>query len=322
MSDSPTRPSQSGALRIDGRLTARGKLRHVRQDWQLYALILPVLVFFAIFHYWPMYGVQIAFKEYLGPLGILGSPWVGFKHFVRFFSSFHFVRVIRNTLTISLYELLVGFPIPIILALSMNELRLLGFKKVVQNITYAPYFLSPVVMVGMIILFLSPSRGVVNAVIGLAGFEPVSFMTEPGWFKHVYVWSGVWQHAGWGSVIYMAALAGIDHEVVEASIIDGTSRLQRIRHVMIPGIMSTAIVLLILSAAGILAVGFEKIYLMQNQLNLPTSDVISTYVYRVGLLGAQFSFGAAVGLFNSVVNFIVLIIVNAASRRLTGSSLW
>ena len=158
--------------------------------------------------------------------------------------------------------------------------------------------------------------------IGLAGFEPVFFMTEPGWFKHVYVWSGVWQHAGWGSVIYMAALAGIDHEVVEASIIDGTSRLQRIRHVMIPGIMSTAIVLLILSAAGILAVGFEKIYLMQNQLNLPTSDVISTYVYRVGLLGAQFSFGAAVGLFNSVVNFIVLIIVNAASRRLTGASLW
>ncbi|WDH84762.1 ABC transporter permease [Paenibacillus urinalis] len=300
----------------------RSSLRSWTRNWELYLLFLPVLAYFIIFHYIPMYGVQIAFKDFIANKGIIGSPWVGFEHFERFFDSFYFWRIIKNTLGIGIYELVVGFPIPIILALMIHELRTGKFRKFVQTVTYMPHFLSTIVMVGMIMMFLSPASGLINVVISLFGGEPISFMTEPGWFKSIYVWSGVWQTMGWSSIIYIAALAGIDPQLHEAARVDGASRLRRIWHINLPGIAPTIIVLLILNMGSILGVGFEKVFLMQNDLNMESSDVISTNVYRSGILGAQYSFSAAVGLFNSVVNFIMLLTVNRIARKVSSSSLW
>ncbi|WP_425320442.1 ABC transporter permease [Paenibacillus campinasensis] len=295
---------------------------HIRRNWQLYVLFAPVLLYFIVFHYVPMYGVQIAFRDFIATKGILDSPWVGLKHFERFFDSYYFWRILRNTLGIGLYELAVGFPIPIILALMINEVRNSKFRRMVQTVTYAPHFLSTVVMVGMIMMFLSPVSGLVNQVIAAFGGEPISFMTEPSWFKSIYVWSGVWQGMGWSSIIYLAALAGIDPQLHEAAKVDGASWLRRIWHINLPGIMPTIVILLILNIGSILGVGFEKVFLMQNSLNMEASDVISTNVYRSGILGAQYSYSAAVGLFNSVVNFILLISVNRIARKVSSSSLW
>ncbi|TVY12065.1 sugar ABC transporter permease [Paenibacillus cremeus] len=269
-----------------------------------------------------MYGVQIAFKNFVATKGIWGSPWVGFDHFERFFNSYFFWRLLKNTLGISLYQLAVGFPVPILLALMMNELRLGVFKKFVQTVTYAPHFLSTVVLVGIIVIFLSPQSGIVNQIIVHLGGQPISFMTEPGWFKSIFVWSGVWQQMGWGSIIYLAALAGIDPQLHEAAKVDGASRLQRIWHVNLAGIMPTVVILLILNTGSIMTVGFEKVYLMQNDVILESADVISTYVYRTGIIQAQYSFAAAVGLFNSVINLIMLVTVNYIAKRLNETSLW
>ncbi|UQZ86119.1 putative multiple-sugar transport system permease YteP [Paenibacillus konkukensis] len=296
--------------------------KRIKKNYDLYLLFLPVLAFFIIFEYVPMYGVQIAFKDFIATKGIWGSPWVGFKHFERFFDSFYFWRLIRNTLGIGLYQLIVGFPVPIVLALMINEVKSSLFRRFVQTVTYAPHFLSTVVAVGMIMMFLSPETGLVNIAIRLFGGEPISFMTEPGWFKSIYVWSGVWQQMGWSSIIYLAALAGIDPQLHEAARVDGASRLRRIWHINLPGIMPTVIVLLILNVGSILGVGFEKVFLMQNSLNMAASDVISTSVYRSGILGAEFSYSAAVGLFNSVVNFILLLTVNRIARKVSETSLW
>lgn len=292
------------------------------RNWQLYILILPVVAYFIIFKYAPMYGVQIAFKEFFASQGIWNSPWVGFDHFERFFNSFYFERLLWNTFTIGLYELAVGFPIPILLALMMNEVRHAKFKKTVQTVTYAPHFLSTVVMVGMLFLFLSPADGLVNRIIMLFGGEPIAFMREAEWFKTIYVFSGVWQQMGWSSIIYIAALAGIDPSLHEAAKVDGASRLQRIWHVNLPGIAPTIVILFILNVGSIMAVGYEKILLMQNDLNLESSDVISTYVYRSGILDAQYSFSAAVDLFNSVINCVLLVLVNYAAKKIGQTSLW
>ncbi|RAV15334.1 sugar ABC transporter permease [Paenibacillus contaminans] len=297
-------------------------VRALRKHWQLYLLIAPVVVYFLVFHYWPMYGVQIAFKNFIATKGIWGSPWVGFKHFERFFESYFFWRLIRNTLGISLYELAVGFPVPIILALMINEVRLKGYRKFVQTVTYAPHFLSTVVVVGMVMMFLSPNSGLVNTAIKALGGEPIPFMTQPEWFKTIYVFSGVWQQMGWSSIIYLAALAGIDPQLHEAARVDGASRMQRIWHVNLPGIRPTIVILLILNIGTLMGVGFEKVFLMQNSLNNESSDVISTYVYRSGILGAQYSFSAAVGLFNSLVNFILLLTVNRIAKKVNQVSLW
>lgn len=292
------------------------------RNWQLYVLLIPVIAYFVIFEYTPMYGVQIAFKDFIAKKGIWGSPWVGFKHFQRFFDSYFFWTLLKNTLGISLYQLVVGFPVPILLALMINEVRQSKFRKFIQTVTYAPHFLSTVVMVGMIVIFLNPNTGLVNHFLELFGLKPISFMTEAGWFKTIYVFSGVWQQMGWSSIIYLAALSGIDPQQHEAAKVDGANRLQRIWHVNIPGILPTIVILLILQMGSLMGVGFEKVFLMQNDLNMDSSDVISTYVYRSGILGAQYSFSAAVGLFNSVVNFILLISVNFISRRLNQTSLW
>jgi putative aldouronate transport system permease protein len=269
-----------------------------------------------------MYGLQIAFKDFNAALGITGSPWVGFKHFIRFVNGTSFWTLIWNTLGINLYTLLVAFPAPIMLAIILNEIRSRSFKKWLQTITYVPHFISTVVMVSMIMILLNPSYGIVNQLLILLGNEPLDFMTKKEWFKTIYVLSDIWQNAGWGSIIYLAALAGIDPEQHESAMIDGASRLQRIWHVNLPGILPTIVILFILNAGGMMSVGFEKVFLMQNPLNNESSEVISTYVYKIGLLQAQYGFSAAVGLFNSVVNFILLLVVNTVAKRLNQSSLW
>lgn len=296
--------------------------RDVLKNWDLYLLFFPVLLYFILFHYWPMYGVQIAFKDFVATKGIKGSPWAGFRHFQRFFRSHHFWPLIRNTLGLSIYQLLASFPAPIILALLINEVMNNRFKRTVQTVTYAPHFLSTVVVVGMMTTMLSPQTGIINKLLQSMGKERIYFMGESQWFRHLYVWSGVWQHTGWNAIIYLAALSGINIELHEAAIVDGASKLERIWYINIPGILPTAIVLLILNLGQVMNVGFEKVFLMQNDLNISTSNVISTYVYNIGLLGSQYSFSTAVGLFNSIINFILLIAVNKISREVTDVGLW
>ncbi|MBD7908234.1 ABC transporter permease [Sporosarcina gallistercoris] len=301
---------------------ARARWRKsVTKNWQLYVLISPVILYFLIFHYFPLYGLQIAFKDFIASKGIIGSPWVGLKHFERFFDSYYFWRLIKNTVGIGVFTLVVSFPIPIILALLLNEVKSLRYKKFVQTVIYAPHFLSTVVVVGMLLLFLK-TDGLVNNVIQVFGGTPIDFISEPGWFKSLYVFSDVWQTMGWSSIIYIAALAAVDPAQHEAAMIDGASRLQRIFHINIPAIMPTIVILFILNAGSVMAVGFEKVYLMQNSLNMSTSDVISTFVYRSGILEAQYSFSAAVGLFNSIINFILLIMVNQIAKKVNETSLW
>jgi putative aldouronate transport system permease protein len=293
-----------------------------RKHWQFYLLIIPAIFYFLIFKYIPMLNAVIAFKDYSVVKGIWGSPWAGFKHFHLFFSNPQFWTLIKNTLFLSLYQIAVGFPVPILLALALNEIRNGIFKRAVQLVTYAPYFISTVVMVSMIMLLLSPRLGVVNLLLHAFGIEPIDFLGIPSLFRSVYVWSDVWQGAGYSAVIYLAALAGVDPSLYEAAKVDGASRIQKMIHIDLPGLMPAAVIILILSVGNIMSVGFEKIYLLQNPLNLETSEIIATYVYKIGLLNANFSFATAVGLFNSVVNLILLVLVNALAKRVSSTSLW
>ncbi|QNK58908.1 sugar ABC transporter permease [Paenibacillus sp. PAMC21692] len=294
--------------------------RNIRKYWQLYVFIIPALAYFIVFHYIPIYGAQIAFKNYSAVKGIWGSSWIGFDHFERFFNSYYFGLLLKNTLQINLYQLAL-FPVSIIVALSIHEVAKARFKRFVQLVTYAPHFISVVVISGMILVFLDPSSGIVNTLIKALGGEPISFITEPGWFKSIYVLSGEWQNLGWGAIIYLAALAGINPELHEAAQIDGASRWQRIFHINIPGIMPTIIILFILNLGSFMNVGFEKIYLLQNPLNMESSEVIQTHVYKSGLLQAQYSYTAAIGLFNNAINFAILLTFNRLARR-SGNSLW
>ena len=296
--------------------------QEIKRNYQLYLLILPVIGYFIIFHYGPMYGVQIAFRNYSVRRGIWGSNWIGFDHFRAFFSSYYFGTVLSNTLLISLYSLMAGFPAPIFLALFLNEVTYKPFKKTVQTVTYAPHFISTVVMTSMIILFLSPQAGFVNRFIEMLGGKPIYFLGIESMFKSVYVLSGVWQSTGWGSIIYMAALAGIDPQLHEAAVMDGAGRLRRIWHINIPGVLPTAVILLIMNCGQLMNVGFEKIYLLQNDLNRSASEVISTLVYQQGLIKMNYSYSTAVGLFNSVINCMLLLTVNQIARRVGETSLW
>lgn len=298
--------------------------RDFKVNYQLYILMALPFIWLIIFRYAPMYGVQIAFKKYMVSKGILGSDWVGFDHFSRFFKSYQFSRVMVNTVVLSFYQLLAGFPIPIILALAMNATTHKGFKKTVQMVTYAPHFISIIVMVGMLLQFLNPQVGVINMVRNLSGLEPVDFMGKPELFRSLYVWSGVWQSAGWGTIIYLAALAAIDPELHEAAIVDGAGRFKRILHIDIPGILPTAVIMLILNVGRVMNLGFEKVFLMQNPLNLRVSEIISTYVYKVGLGSARanYSYAAAIGLFNSLINFFLIVTVNRIAKTWGETSLW
>ncbi len=311
---------------IKKRKTFKRFLREKRiiRNWHLYVMLIPVIAFYAIFCYAPMYGITLAFKNYYALKGINGSPWASpiFKYFTEFFVSPYFSRVITNTVTISFLSLILGFPIPILLALCINEVRSSKYKKIVQNITYAPHFLSIVVLVGLIRSFCNSDYGIVNIAIRACGGEGYNWLQKASLFKPLYIGSGIWQNAGWDSIIYIAALAGVDPQLHESAMIDGANRMQRIWHINIPGILPTVVILLILNSGRIMSVGFEKVFLMQNDLNLSASDVISTYAYRTGIESARYSLSTAIGLFNSLINCALLLIVNSISRRVGETSLW
>ncbi|WP_144554325.1 sugar ABC transporter permease [Bacillus sp. X1(2014)] len=308
---------------IDSPIQVRkaSKLKKILSNYQLYLFLLPALVYFIVFHYVPMYGVLIAFKDFIATKGIMGSPWVGFKHFERFFDSYQFWSLIKNTLGLSIIQLIVGFPLPIFLALMMNQIRSDKYKRFVQTVVYAPHFISVVVLAGMIYVFFS-NNGLINNLILIFGGDPISFMAKPDWFKPLYIASGVWQETGWAAIIYLAALAGVSPELHEAAVMDGANKWQRIFHVDIPAIMPTAVILLILNVGNIMNIGFEKAYLLQTPMNQPAAEIIPTYVYKMGLQQAQYSFAAAVGLFNSVINLVLLVLVNKFAKKLSGTGLW
>lgn len=299
----------------------RNRMRNVQRIWQLYILLLPALVGLLLFSYGPMYGIVLAFKEYNPLSGIIGSPWVGMKHFNRFFRSPFFSQIIWNTLYLSLYGLFVGFPLPVLLALGLNQVRSLGFKKTVQTVTYAPYFISTVVLVGIINIVFAET-GFVNQFLKMIGKESVLFMGSARYWRHIYVWSGIWQGMGWSAIIYIAALSGVDPVLYEAAIIDGATKLQRIIYIDLPSIAPTIVITFILSAGSIMGIGFEKAFLMQNPLNASVSEIIPTYVYKVGLISGEYGFSTAVGLFNSVINCVLLLTVNKIARRFGQSSIW
>jgi putative aldouronate transport system permease protein len=300
----------------------RGLRRSFRRHWQLYLLILIPIAYFVVFKYIPMANTIIAFKDYNVVDGVWGSDWAGVKHFERFFSNPIFWPVLRNTFVLSAYVVLASFPIPIVLALALNEVRLRFFKNTVQMVTYAPYFISTVVVVSMTILFLSPRVGLAAHVTQFFGLGTIDFLSDPDYFRHIYVLSDIWQTMGYSAVIYLAALAGIDPTLYEAARVDGASRWQKIRHVDIPGLMPTAMIVLVLGVGNVMAIGFEKAFLFQNSLNISQSEIIPTYTYKVGLLSADFSQAAAIGLFNGAINLVLLLAVNALVKRLTGNGLW
>ncbi|MCD7841734.1 MAG: ABC transporter permease subunit [Lachnospiraceae bacterium] len=301
-------PKKSAAERKQDRAAL---LRRVRQCWQLYVMLLVPVVITVIYKYIPMYGLQIAFRDYKASKGYLGSEWVGFEWFERFFTSPNFGRMIRNTVLLSLYSLLWSFPVPIILSLAINQLRFHKFKRVVQTVLYAPHFISTMIICGMIRIFLSPSGGLINLLLG----TQIDFLTQSGAFRTIYIASGIWQDAGWGTIIYLATLASVDTCLYEAAKVDGASMFQRILNIDIPALIPMMVLNLIMSAGGLMNVGFEKVWLLQTDLNKATSDVIAVYVYEQGIVNAKYSYSTAIGLFNTVINLILLVIVNKIASK-------
>ncbi|SFL59350.1 putative aldouronate transport system permease protein [Paenibacillus sp. 1_12] len=293
----------------------------IRKNKYLYMMLTPVLLYYVLFHYLPMYGALIAFKDYSPARGIWGSDWTGFDHFVQFFNGPYFIRTLKNTLLISFYDLLFGFPAPIVLALLLNEIRLSWFKRAVQTITYMPHFISLIVICGMIKDFTS-TGGLIATLVAWLGGPKESLLLSSEWFRTIFISSGIWQHVGWGTIIYLAALTTIDTEQYEAAKIDGANRWRQMRYITLPGIVPTIIIMLILDLGRLLNVGFEKIILLYNPSTYETADVISSYVYRAGLQEFNYSFSAAVGLFNSVINFGLVILSNYISRKVNDTSLW
>lgn len=297
--------------------------KEFRMNGSLYLMAAVPFIFLLLFKYWPMYGIQIAFKDYSVSKGIIGSPWVGLKHFIRFVTSPKFGLIMKNTLFLGLYGL-VTFPLPILLAVMLNYLANQRYKKWIQMVSYAPHFISTVVMVGIILQFLDKKSGMVNLLIGAFGGSAQNFMAKPDYFYHIYQWSGVWQGIGFASIIYIAALSGVPQDLHEAAIMDGAGLVQRIRHIDIPSIMPTICILLILDCGKILNVGYEKVYLMQNNLNLVSSEVISTYVYKQGLTAStpQYSYSTAVSIFTSVINLVLMLTVNKITDKFSGNGIW
>ncbi|WP_136314086.1 MULTISPECIES: ABC transporter permease [Actinomyces] len=302
--------------------SGHGLARHLKRYWQLWAMVLPATAFVLVFAYVPMYGIQLAFREFDFTAGLTGGRFVGLKYFQQFFDSPMFATLMRNTVLISITTLVLGFIAPIILALLINQLVRSRIKRWVQTITYLPHFISVVVIVGMLQVFLSPSDGLLTRLLASIGISGTNFLGDTGSFVPVYVLSDIWQHAGWNSIIYLAALAGVNTQLYEAARIDGANRWQLIRHVDIPALVPTMIILLILNMGNVLNTGFEKVFLMQNTLNLPISEVISTYTYKIGILSSQFSYSTAIGLFNTLINFTFLVLANRIAKRVSDTSLW
>lgn len=293
-----------------------------KRDYQLWIMVLPAIIVIFIFNYIPMYGIQLAFREYDFTKGIVGGKWVGLKYFKQFINSYQFERLIRNTLAISISSILVGFPAPIILALLFNQVKNQRYKKVLQTTVYLPHFISTTVMVGLLVVLLSPNTGIIGKMLRLFGLDDVNLLGNTSTFVPVYVLSDVWQHAGWGSIIYLAALSSVDPQLYDAAKVDGASKWRMIWHIDIPSLVPTMVILFILSMGGILSTGFEKVYLMQNGLNITVSEVIATYVYKIGLLSNQYSYSAAIGFFNTVINFSFLVITNWVARKIGNISLF
>lgn len=293
----------------------------LKKNWVCYLFILPMLIYVIIFNYIPMYGIQLAFKDYRVADGIWGSAWVGLKHFKTFFESYQFKDLLWNTLSLSLYSLIAGFPMPIIFALLLNYITNVKLKKVVQMVTYVPHFISTVVYCGMILIFLS-SDGVINQLLKLIGIDSVAFLTNPSNFRHIYVWSGVLQNIGWGSIMYISVLTSVDPTLHEAATVDGATRFQRLLHIDLPAIVPTMVIMLIMRAGEIMDLGFEKAFLLQNNINLDYSEIIATYVYKIGIQGGQFSYSSAIGLFNNVINMVLLVVVNKIAKKVSDVSLW
>jgi len=312
------------AARLDGRPKASLRVRLARElkrNWVLYLMLVPVLTYFIVYCYVPMYGVTLAFKKWNAGLGIMGSKWVGLKHFERLFSGYNFKNLLGNTLGISLYSVLVSFPLPIVLALLLHYLDFKPLKKVVQMVSYAPHFLSTVIIASILILFCD-ADGFFNIIGGFFGAKQENLLAKPELFKHIYVWSDVWSSIGWSSIIYIAALAGVDPQMHEAAIVDGATKFQRMLKIDLPSIVPTIVMLLILKMGSVMNVGFEKAFLLQNDLNLRSSQIIATYVYELGLIKADYAFSTAVGLFNNVINVILVVSANTFSKKVLKESLW
>lgn len=299
----------------------KGLITTIRKNWQLWLLLMPATIYIIIFCYQPMYGALIAFKDFNPRLGILGSPWAGFKYFEQFFSTSIFSKTLRNTILLSLYNLLWSFPIPIIFALLLNQVQNKKFKTFIQTVTYAPNFISVVVLVGMINLFLS-SSGFLTKLFALLGAKDSLYLVRPEYFRTIYIASGIWQSMGFNSIIFLAALTGVNPELHESAMIDGAGIVKRIWHIDIPAILPTIVIMLIMAIGNILSIGYEKVYLLQNGMNLEVSEIISTYVFKTGIRSAQYSFATAVGLFNSVINLILLVAANFIAKKTTEISLF
>ena len=298
-----------------------GLKRTFLKEYQLYIFLLPTVAYFIIFNYLPMFGIQLAFKDFTEIKGIFGSPFVGFKHFERFFSSYQFWRVLVNTLTLSFMQLILSFPLPIMFALLLHQLTSQRFKKLVQTVTYAPHFISVVVLCGMIVLFLSPDKGIINILLNIFGKESIFFLGDAKYFSWIYLLSGIWQNTGWATILYIAALSSVNPELYEAATIDGANKFQRMIYIDFPGILGIASIMLILNAGTLMDVGFQKVLLLQSPLNLSASEVIGTYIYKIGLVNAQYSYSAAINLFQTVINLILLLSVNKAVKMLDGNAL-
>ncbi|OXL83372.1 sugar ABC transporter permease [Paenibacillus sp. SSG-1] len=297
-------------------------LKHIRRDRELLLLFIPCILFYIIFRYGPLYGLIIAFKDYSVFSGVMGSDWVGLKHFVKFFSNQDFWMLFRNTLLLGFYTLIFGFPFPILLAILLNEVRTKWFKKSVQTLSYLPAFLSVVIISSMIIDFLSPTNGLLNQLLSAFGFEKKYFLVDPGWFRPIYVISEIWGTIGYESIIYLAAIAGINPTLYEAARVDGASRFHMIRHITIPGLMPTMLIMFILKTGSMIRIGYEKVLLLYNPMTYNVADVFSTYVYRKGLLESNYSYAAAVGMFEALVAMTMLLGANAISRKIGGKGLW
>lgn len=307
------------------RLNAPPKRRlgkRLYQHWEFYAMLLLPFTFIIIFNYVPMHGVQIAFRDFRASRGIWGSEWVGLKWFVKFFNSYNSTRMITNTFMLSLVSLVFSFPVPILLALLLNQVPSRKFQRTVQTVIYAPHFISVMVLAGMLRIFLSPYGGLINLLVNLFGHDSIYFLGDARWFRPIYVISGVWQDAGWGTIIYLATLSGVNVELYEAATVDGAGKLHKIWHIDIPALMPTIVILLIMSFGSLMSVGFEKAYLLQTTLNKETSDIIATYVYEQGVLKTQYSFSTAVGLFNTLVNLVLLVIVNFMAGKISEFNLF
>lgn len=312
--------SEAQRSRRASRLTKVGD--HLKREWQLYVMLLPTILWLIIFLYKPMYGLQIAFKDYSIFRGIAASPWIGFEHFETLFNNDQFIRAVRNTIIMSFYGLLFGFPVPILLALMFNEVLNQTFKKTAQTIVYLPHFISSVIIAGIVITAFSPSAGLVNTILGWFGVDSIYFLTKPEWFRPIFVGTGIWQEAGFQSIVYLAAIAGVSPTLYESAVVDGASRWQMIWKITVPSILPTIIIMLIIRIGNILEISFEMIILLYQPATYETADVVNTFIYRQGLQGGQYDFAAAAGLFNAVVAFALVMTANTISKRYSRTSLW